>query len=313
MADSTGPTVYPIPASDPLGAGKQRAIAFGGGGEWFTSWQLAFCATVAGHGIDLRAADVTIGTSAGSIMGAYVGAGMVDAAYAEFQKLAANPAVLAKMVPTSTGSMSQSRAGQALSKAESTDAENIQSIGRAAMAAKNVPVGGYIASLHTLLGEMAQWPGKALHTTAIDCFTGERVVVGPDSAIPIADACAASSSLPGVNGPTWLGDHYCMDGGVSSRYTHSDLLAGAKKVLIFAMMCEAPETGSFGLCIRVNPDVVHDEVAYLRSQGSDVMLICANPAEGTDFMDPVQIKAALELGQTRGAALAEELATFWND
>lgn len=55
-----------------------------------------------------------------------------------------------------------------------------------------------------------------------------------DSGIDIATACAASSSLPGVNGPVWLGDHYCMDGGVSPSSTHSDILAGAQRVIIFS-------------------------------------------------------------------------------
>ncbi len=305
------PTVYPIPAPNPIGAGKERGIVFGGGGEWFTTWMLAFCATVGKQGVDLRKADVTVGTSAGSIMGAYLASGQVEKAYETFKSLADQPEVLEKMVVTSTGADSQIRASEILSSAKSVDPASIQEIGRAAMAAKNVPVANYLETLNTLLGGM-DWPGPTVHTTATDCYTGERVVVAAADGIPIATACAASSSLPGVNGPTWLGDHLCMDGGVSSMYVHSDLLAGAKRVLVFAMFCEAPKTGSFGLTIRVKPNVVHEEVAYLKSKGSEVMLVCANPEEGTDFMDPRQIKSAMELGAARGEAAAAELATFWD-
>jgi NTE family protein len=307
-----GPQVYPIPAPNPLGAGKERAIVFGGGGEWFTAWMLAFCTTVTKRGVDLGTADVCVGTSAGSIMGAYLASGQAPAAVAQFEQLAAHPEVLEKMVVTATGSPTQARAAQVMATATDVEDASIQTIGRAAMASRNMPVADYIASLDKLLGGMP-WPGATLHTTGVDCYTGERVVVSYDSGIPIATACAASSSLPGVNGPTWLGDHYCMDGGISSLYTHSDLMAGAKRVVIFAMMCEPPTSGSFGLTIRVKPNVVHDEVAYLKEHGSDVFLVCANPAEGIDFMNPATLKAAMESGASRGDAVAAELAAFWND
>jgi hypothetical protein len=65
--------------------------------------------------------------------------------------------------------------------------------------------------------------------------------------------------------------------------------------------------------MRINPTGIHDEVDYLESAGSEVMLICADPAEGIDFMDPGQLKNALELGAARGTSDAAALAEFWND
>ena len=47
------------------GSGRQRGIAFGGGGEWFVAWTLSFLRVARAHGVDLGTADVTIGTSAG--------------------------------------------------------------------------------------------------------------------------------------------------------------------------------------------------------------------------------------------------------
>ena len=50
---------------------------------------------------------------------------------------------------------------------------------------------------------MPRWPPAKMFTTADDCYTGQRLVVGQDVAqrngIPLAHATAASSSLPGVN------------------------------------------------------------------------------------------------------------------
>ena len=276
------PQVIPIPARPPFGIGKNRAIAFGGGGEWFVCWTLAYCAIAQQNGTDLSTADVTVGTSAGSVMGSYLTGHEVAPAYQKFQQLAQDPAVLEKMIVTNTGAASQRRADEVLSAALSTDIATVQQIGRAAMAARNTPTADYVTSLTTLLGR-TDWPSPAHHVTAIDCYSGERVIASHDSGIPIAQACAASSSLPGVNGPVWLGDHYCMDGGVSASSTHSDLLAGAKRVVIFSMMSHAPKSGSFGFSMRINPQSIHDEVSYLESGGSKVMLICADPAEGINF------------------------------
>jgi NTE family protein len=307
-----GPQIIPIPARPPLGTGKERAIAFGGGGEWFVCWTLAYCAIAQQNGTDLSTADVAVGTSAGSIMGSYLTGHEVAPAYGKFQQLSRDPAILQKMVVTDTGAASQGRASEVLSTAASTDTATVQLIGRAAMAARNVPAADYAASLTQLLGS-PEWPSPAHHVTAIDCYSGERVIVSHDSGIPIAQACAASSSLPGVNGPVWLGDHYCMDGGVSESSTHSDLLAGAKRVIIFSMMSHAPKSGSFGFAMRIDPRSIHDEVSYLESEGSRVMLICADPAEGTDFMDPTQLSNALDLGAARAKSDADALAEFWND
>jgi len=134
-APLAGPAVVPIPAPSPLGIGKARAIAFGGGGEWFVFWMLGYCMTAKGHGVDVENVDLTIGTSAGSIMGSYVSAGTVSQAHSRLSQLAANPEVLAKMIVTDTGADSQQRATQVLASATSTGVESLQEIGRAAMAA----------------------------------------------------------------------------------------------------------------------------------------------------------------------------------
>lgn len=307
-----GPKVFPFPATTPVGAGKQRAISFGGGGEWFVCWMLGYGMAAKARGVDLENVDVTIGTSAGSIIGSYVSAGMMEPAFARLSQLAANPEAMAKMVVTDTGADSQKRATRILATVTSTDDADVLAIGRAAMAAQNAPVANYIASLNQLLGGV-QWPSPKHHTTAVDCYTGELVVVSSDSGIDIATACAASSALPGVNGPVWLGDHFCMDGGISPSSTHSDILAGAQRVIIFSMMSRPPKSGSFGLTMRTNPNEIHDEVAYLESEGSTVRLVCADPEDGIDFMDPTQLANALALGAARAQADVADLTSFWSD
>jgi NTE family protein len=298
------------------GTGKQRGIAFGGGGEWFVAWTLSFLSAAKRAGVDLGTADVTVGTSAGSLVGAFLTSERLWRGTKEMDVLGAHPALLARMVKTSTGSASQRRAATALAEAKDTDPGTIVEIGRAAMAAKNAPVDAYQRSLRAMLGH-GDWPSPAHHVTAVDCFSGERIVIDHESGVPIATACAASSSLPGVNGPVWIGDRLCMDGGVSTSSTHADLLVGAERAVIFSMMSLTPaeaaaRTGSFGFAERLHPGTARREAEALTASGTKALLIAANPAPGIDFMDPSQLEAAIKDGATRATAMIEDLATVWN-
>ena len=105
------------------------------------------------------------------------------------------------------------------------------------MAADNQVNGNAVDRLAGLLtgDSRTDWPVAKMYTTANDCYTGERLVVGQEAArknnIPLAHAAAASSSLPGVIGPTLLGQRYCMDGGISRTWAHTDVVAGSKRAL----------------------------------------------------------------------------------
>jgi NTE family protein len=297
--------------------GARRAIAFGGGGEWFVAWTLAFLAEAHRRGVDLGTADVTVGTSAGSVVGALLTSHRLRRGATELDLLAAHPALLERMVKTSTGSASQARAAGLLAGATATDRATIVELGRAAMAARNAPVAAYERSLRALLGH-GSWPSPAHHVTAVDCYTGERVVLDHTSGVPIVTACAASSALPGVNGPVWVGDRLCMDGGVSTSSTHADVLSGAERAVIFTMMSLTPaeaaaRTGSFGFAERIAPGTAQREADALAAGGTRVLLVAANPAPGIDFMDPRQLAPALADGRARAAALVDELAAVWAD
>jgi NTE family protein len=295
--------------------GRRRGIAFGGGGEWFVAWTLSFLSTARAHGVDLSGADVTVGTSAGSLVGAFLTGGRLGRGEDEMEALAHHPALLERMVKTPTGSPSQQRAAGLLAGATSTDPETIVAIGRAAMASRNPAVDAYRRSLRLMLGRH-DWPSPAHHVTAVDCYTGERVVIDHEAGVPIATACAASSSLPGVNGPVWIGDRLCMDGGVGTSSTHSDLLAGTERAVIFSMMSLTPEeaaarSGSFGFAERVHPGTARREVDELTAAGTRTLLVAANPGPGIDFMNPRELRGAIDDGAARATAMIDELTDVW--
>jgi NTE family protein len=300
----------------PPGTGRQRGIAFGGGGEWFVAWTLSFLSAARRRGIDLGTADVTVGTSAGSLVGAFLTDKRLWRGATEMDFLASHPKLLERMVKTSTDSPSQRRAADLLAGARSTDREAIAEIGRAAMASRNTPVEAYERSLHLMLGH-GDWPSPAHHVTAVDCYTGERVVIDHECGVPIATACAASSSLPGVNGPVWIGDRLCMDGGVSTSSTHADLLTGVEHAVVFSMMSLTPEEaaargGGFGFAERIHPGTARAEADALTAAGAKTLLVAANPDPGTDFMDPTQLASAIEDGAARAGSMIAELAAVWH-
>jgi NTE family protein len=298
----------------PVGHGASRAIAFGGGGEWFIAWMLGYANGLLEEGVDLSKADVTIGTSAGAMVGAAIKAGRLAEFTQALQQLGANPDMANKELNISLGADSQVRARTIMGQTDVITPASIQEIGRAAMAAHNAPDEKYVGSIDTLLG-LSAWPAGH-YTTSTDCYTGESVIVSADSGATIAQAAAASSSLPGVNGPTWLGDRLCMDGGVSLSSTHADMLAGAKSVVIIGMFdfqAHPPQhvNASFGIAERVNPGTAQREAAALQAAGSSVHVAIANPDPQTNFMDAAQIIPAIATGKAAGKADAPSIAAIW--
>ena len=298
----------------PIGTGASRAVAFGGGGEWFLAWMVGYANGLLDEGVDLSKADVTIGTSAGALVGAAIKGGRLTELTQALQQLGDNPALANKELNITLGADSQVRARTVMGDTTEITPATLQEIGRAAMAARNAPDDKYVASLDALMG-LPSWP-VGHHTTSTDCYTGESVIVSADSGVTIAQAAAASSSLPGVNGPTWLGDRLCMDGGVSTSSTHADMLAGAKSVLIIGMFdfkAHPPQhvNPSFGISERVNPGTAEREAAALRAKSSNVHVTIANPDPQTDFMDPATIGPALSIGRAAGKADAPAIAEIW--
>ena len=143
------------------------------------------------------------------------------------------------------------------------------------------------------------------------------MVIDHESGVPIATACAASSSLPGVNGPVWIDDHYCMDGGVSTSSTHAELLAGTERAVIFSMMSltsrqAAARTGSFGFAERLHPGTARREADALALAGTRTLLVAANPDPAIDFMDPTQLAGSIDDGRARATSMIEGLAGVWH-
>ena len=130
---------HPIPYANPPGKGKDRAIVLGGGSEYMSSFLVGYFHAMLSNGVNLRLADIVVGTSAGAVLGSALLGSRLDLFSAEFNLLADYPKIMAKLVPTKKFSPSQERVMKMGLNAKDGNPDTIQAIGHAAMAAKSIP------------------------------------------------------------------------------------------------------------------------------------------------------------------------------
>ncbi|MGB2629053.1 MAG: patatin-like phospholipase family protein [Candidatus Acidiferrum sp.] len=292
--------------SKSFGIGKERAIVLGGGGEYWVAWMLGYLHALQNSGVDLDLTDAYVGTSAGSLVGSAVSGGQMTRLTKEFDFFGDFPKLLARVIPTTEPNPSQLRTKLVALACTSSDVATIQQLGRAAMASRNFDVTKLEDMVRVLTGE-SSWPSPKMHTTSVDCYTGERLVVTHGAGIPIKDACSASASVPGNFGPTWLKNRLCMDGGMCQTSTHGDLVSGVKKLFLLSLTDGRP--GSPRLSNM--PNDIQQEIRSLKQSGSDVFFVSANPKPGTNLLDPTAIAPAMRDGFARGQAEAQVFKTFW--
>src|SRR5262249_61874483 len=77
----------------------RRALVLGAGGETGIAWEVGLLAGLAAHGVDLAAADLVVGTSAGAGVAARINSGVSLAALYEQQLAPADGEIVARMGP----------------------------------------------------------------------------------------------------------------------------------------------------------------------------------------------------------------------
>ena len=295
-----------IPANPPFGRGKERALVVGGGGEYFAAWMLGYMHALNQSGIDVDQADVVVGTSAGALVGSTVAGGHLKRLTLEFDFFGKFPQLMAEAVPTGKRNDGQLRAREVCQQARTSDLATIQGIGRAAMASRNFQV----SKLQHLIGILTanhRWPSPTLHTTGVDCYSGERLVVSEKDDIPVTHAVSASMSVPGTFGPTWLKDRLSMDGGMCSTSTHCDLVAGVKRALVFSLGDGGP--GSPRLTNM--PNSIQQEITALRGEGTEAMLVVTGVSSKTNLLSPEEVLPAMKDGFAKGQSGAADIKKFW--
>jgi NTE family protein len=307
----------PIPTTPTvsnLAKGRDRTLALGAGGEYYIAWYCGFFHGLYDNGLDMNAlSEMVIGTSAGAYMGSSLTSGHFLRLRSEFKFFAHFPSLLTKLTPLSSSKPSQQRAIKLSAAAKDGELSTLQAIGRAALAADNrVNSDAVSARLiwMTTGDSKTGWPVAKMYTSSIDCYTGERLIVSQATArkngISLAQGAAASSSLPGVSGPTLLGQRYGMDGAICSNAAHVDVVAGSKRAIVITI--------TDGLTPPFYTGVPHrhaDNIKQVEATGTKVLWIIANPPTAISLLDPRQIEPALRSGYERAKTEAPKIKSFW--
>ncbi len=274
----------------------ERALVLGGGGVTGIAWGLGFLTGLLDEGLDLHNADLIVGTSAGSSVGAQITGGMALA------QLYARQLEPSSEQAANFDAEAMGRTFAAIMQEVGPDPTAIrQRIGQMALGVSGVSEAERRAIIASRLPN-PEWPAQRLVIVAVDTGTGEPRFFDRDAGVLLTDAVAASCAVPGVWPPVTIGDHRYMDGGVRS-VTNADLAQGARRVLVLSLLkldAQSPLPG---------------EVAALEASGSAVRVAEPDAASveaiGPNVLDPARRAGTAQAGRDQGRGQAAELKAFW--
>ncbi|MGI5144722.1 MULTISPECIES: patatin-like phospholipase family protein [unclassified Streptomyces] len=277
------------------------ALVLGGGGVTGIAWELGVLHALQEAGVDLTAADLVVGTSAGSVVAVQATSGI------GLHRLVADqlePAGTSQEVKADFDPHGAAAAFTRLIEG-ARDAREIRArIGAMALAAPTVLEAERMRTIQARLPVDA-WPGRRLLITAVDAQTGNLVVWDRTSGIPLASAVAASCAVPGVWPPATVAGRRYIDGSVRSA-TNADLALGHDVVVVLA-----PDTGpglnpaSPGLTAEVALLRAHSQVHVITPDDAALEAIGPNP------LDPGRRPPSARAGRRQGRELAATLRGIW--
>ncbi|CAM5663717.1 patatin [Streptomyces avidinii] len=280
------------------GATYGRALVLGPGGLVGTAWMTGLAAGLRREGIALGEADLTVGTSAGAIVGALLTtdqdldrlAAPAEAADPRAPRREADPAVLGAVFAV-------------LGEAGLEAGEARRRVGRIALdhaSCDPAAEQALLAGRGSLIGA-SPWPRRRLLIPAVDAATGEPVVWDGAAGVPLVHAVAASSAFPGAEPPVTVRGRRYMDGALRAG-TNADLAAGAHTLVVIEPLAH--------LFPREQLE------AHLRAVGARRVVTMGPDEEavrafGADLQDRAAWRPAYRAGLAQACAAADRLRPVW--
>ncbi|MFI6322163.1 patatin-like phospholipase family protein [Nonomuraea sp. NPDC050556] len=255
-----------------------RGLVLGPGGVVGTAWLAGLAQGLRSSGVDLGAADLIVGTSAGAIVGAMLAGGE------DLSRLStARP---------SSSSSGPSRIEEVFAVLAGGAPDALRQVGAIALATSAGPEEGHLSRIGRLVTARA-WPSTALLIPAIDTATGEPVVWDAASGAPLLAAVASSCAVPGVFPPITVNGSRYMDGAFRAG-SNADLAADARSVVLVEPLAHLfPSAPPAEGVVAVAPDA-----------GSLA-------AFGADLHDAAAWAPSYQAGVRQAAAERDRIATRW--
>jgi NTE family protein len=280
-----------------------HALVLGGGGVAGIAWETGLMVGLAEAGLDLRNADLFLGTSAGSTVAAQITSGLT---LDELFQRQVDPALQARELnPLVDYQKMFAEFAQAF-KDGGSSTEMMQRTGELALSAPTVPEAERREVIVSRL-PVHTWPQLRLEIVAVDAFSGERVVFTRESGVGLVDAVAASCAVPYVWPPVTINQRRYIDGG-SYSVANLDLAAGFEKILVLQ-----PDVPAIQL-----PESLEEQVARLCSQGAQVEVLSPDEAMkaalasvGGNPLDPTLREISANLGRKQARKELARVATLW--
>jgi NTE family protein len=286
------------------------ALVLGGGGTTGVAWEIGVIQGLFDGGVDVSGAQLVVGTSAGSTVGAQMTSGSaLEEVYAN--QLRPLEETKEQVVQLDMRALVRVfTAGRGAPDAQTARAR----IGEAALATETMPEQERLDIIASRLPNK-QWPiEQQLVIIAVNARTGEWVKFDRDAGVPLTQAVAASCAVPGVYPPVTIGTERYVDGGVRSG-TNADVAVGYRRVLI--LRAETLDFSTMDGQQSTPFMTFEDELAALERSGSKTMVITPNEASvvarGPNALDASRRAISAQAGREQGRALAEQVKHFWAD
>jgi NTE family protein len=280
------------------------------------AWETGLAAGLEQEGVRLADANLFIGTSAGSIVGAQLAAGRSPAEMLKTQHEIARPERAGEQPPTPSAA-DMAALMQQFMKLYTSDAPPQQL--RAEIGAFALSAPGARSEEEWLEGFRRgevfagdQWPARKFVCTAVDAHDGRFVTWDASSGVPLFRAIASSCCVPGIVAPVTIDGRRYIDGGVRSA-TNADLAKGYDRVLVVSVTM-GMETAIPAMAERAKKRL-EAELAPIRDAGGQIELIAPNAesraAFGSNLMDFGRRGPCAEAGARQGRLEAARLRDFW--
>jgi NTE family protein len=277
------------------------ALVLGGGGITGIAWEIGVLAGLAAADVDLSSADLVVGTSAGSVVGAQLTCGADLAAMYERQLEPPGPQEKAARMTRAA----LARYGWALLRSRGRELDFRRRAGALALAAERAGLTPSEQERLDVIGARlvsTEWPDRPLVITAVDAETGEFTPFDRDSGVPLLQAVAASCAVPGVYPPVTIGGRRYVDGGMRSA-ANTDLAAGYDRVVVLA-----PIPRGIGPMAGVDRHVAGLTGARVAVVSPDA---ASRTAIGRNVLDPAARAPSARAGRAQAADVTRQVAEVW--